>query len=151
MRLSKQTTDAIRILSVCHQETGRLVKVGHVADELGLTKQVALKTANMLVQAGLLEAVRGPNGGIRLSRETADASIADIVRAIETAPGRSIKGNDAAALSTFINDAFQAFLRALEGHKLADLAKARSRKQPNSRPARPAGSIRKSSPARTPT
>jgi len=151
MRLSKQTTDAISILSACHRENGRLVKVGHVAEELSLTKQVALKTANILVQAGLLEAVRGPNGGIRLPRQTADASIADIVRAIESAPGRAIKGNDAAALNTFIDDAFRAFLQVLEGHKLADLAKATTGKRPNSKPARAATRARKSSAAGTPT
>jgi Rrf2 family transcriptional regulator, nitric oxide-sensitive transcriptional repressor len=143
MKLSKQVSDAIRILVVCHRANGKLVKVGEVADELNLTKQIALKTANVVAQAGFLDTVRGPSGGIRLSERAKTATIGSIVRALETMPSPDGKGSRAAGFAEFLEDAFAAFLDVLDQHSLADLAKQRTatgrkRAGPKKRPAKKA-------------
>ncbi|MEM7751489.1 MAG: Rrf2 family transcriptional regulator, partial [Pseudomonadota bacterium] len=86
MNLSKQTSDAIQMLACCYRAGDELVKVANIADELGLTKQMALKLANILSQAELVETFRGPSGGIRLSEATRDAMLGEIVRRLESAP-----------------------------------------------------------------
>jgi Rrf2 family protein len=126
MKLSKQVSDAIRILAVCYRADGKLVKVGQVANELKLTKQIALKTANIVAQAGFLETVRGPSGGIRLSERAKTATIGSIVRALETMPSAHGKGAKAAGFDEYLEDAFAAFLEVLDRHSLADIAKSRS-------------------------
>ena len=161
MKLSKQVSDAIRILVVCQRADGQLVKVGDVAEELDLTKQIALKTANIVAQAGFLETVRGPSGGIRLSQRAKTATIGSIVRALETMPSTKGKAAKDAGFAGFLEDAFAAFLDVLDQHQLADLAQQRSatgrkrpapkkrmakqaavRKPPSKLPSKPPGKVR---------
>lgn len=147
MKLSKQVSDAIRILVVCHRANGKLVKVGDVADELDLTKQIALKTANVVAQAGFLDTVRGPSGGIRLSERAQTATVGSIVRALETMPSIHGKRAKSADFDVFLEDAFAAFLDVLDQHSLADLAKqrkasGRKRAGAKKRPAKKAASAR---------
>lgn len=122
MKLSKQVSDAIRILVTCYRSEGELLKVGHIAEELGLTKQIALKTANTLAQAGLLETVRGPSGGIRLADTARDVTIGQIVRVLEAVPQHASPQASGAGIGEFLDDAFAAFLEVLDRHKLSDLA-----------------------------
>lgn len=122
MKLSKQTSDAIQILTYCHRQDGRLVKVAEVADTLGLKKQMALKLANILAQAGFVETVRGPSGGIRLSEATRAATLGHIVRTLEAQPTSRADYNDGGALDSFVDEAFEAFLQVLDRHSLAEMA-----------------------------
>ena len=50
MRVPKQISDAIRILVQCQNSGDELVKIAVVAEELDLTKQMALKLSNILRQ-----------------------------------------------------------------------------------------------------
>ena len=121
MNLSKQTSDAVQMLACCYRAGDELLKVANIAEELGLTKQMALKLANILSQAGLVETFRGPSGGIRLSEPTRDAALGQIVRLLERAPAqKSAKPQD--QFKGFIDDAFEAFLDVLDRHSLHDIA-----------------------------
>ncbi len=121
MNLSKQTSDAIQMLACCYRAGDDLVKVASIADELGLTKQMALKLANILSQVELVETFRGPSGGIRLSEFARDAALGDIVRLLERAPAqKSVKPQK--QLDSFIDDAFEAFLDVLDRHSLQDIS-----------------------------
>ena len=118
MKLSKQTSDAIQILTQCAREDAELVKVGDVAAELGLSKQMALKLAYILSQAGFLEAVRGPRGGIRLSDSAHAATLGEIVRVLELQPAsRGQSGRSGGIFDDYIDDAFEAFLAVLRVDK----------------------------------
>lgn len=124
MKLSKQTSDAIQILTQCARGDAELLKVADVAAELGLSKQMALKLAYMLSQAGFLEAVRGPRGGIRLSDRAQSATLGDIVRVLELQPAARSRGDRSGdVFNAYIDEAFDAFLAVLNQHTLADLAR----------------------------
>ena len=68
MRLTKSTSHAIRILIDCARADDRLVKVAELSERLQITQQNVFKIVNLLARAGLIEAMRGRNGGVRLAR-----------------------------------------------------------------------------------
>ena len=53
-----------------------------VAENEGITPDYAGKLLNLLAQSGLVDSVRGRNGGFVLARPAFDISMADIVRAL---------------------------------------------------------------------
>lgn len=121
MNLSKQTSDAIQMLACCYRCGDELAKVAVIAEELELTKQMALKLANILSQADLVETYRGPSGGIRLTNSAQYATLGQIVRKLERAPvQKSVRPQN--QLDGFIDDAFEAFLDVLDRNTLHDIA-----------------------------
>lgn len=122
MRLSKQTSDAVKVLVCCYRSEAQLTKIAIIAEELGLTKQMALKLSNILAQAGFLDTVRGPNGGVRLSQSAHSSTLGEIVRKIETRPGGNTKNLRGSPLEAYLDEAFEAFLDVLDQHTLANLA-----------------------------
>lgn len=134
MRLTKQTGHAIRILIDCANADGELIKVAEIADHLGITKQNAFKIVHVLSRAGLLAAVRGPNGGVRLAQPAEDIRIGEVVRAIETTDveidgySKSLSGGGTKAINNVFDDALAAFVSVLDQHTLAEMARARRNK-----------------------
>lgn len=127
MRLTKQTTCAVRMLVYCHQNQQRLIKVQEIADALDLTKLMALKLASILGQAGFLETVRGPSGGVKLTETAQGASIGAIVRALEVLPADAQSEPSDPILADVLEEAFTGFLTVLDGQMLSDLAKRNAR------------------------
>ena len=74
MRLTKSTSHAIRILIDCARADDRLVKVAELSQRLQITQQNAFKIVNLLARAGLIEAMRGRNGGVRLARPAKESA-----------------------------------------------------------------------------
>lgn len=129
MRLTKQTGHAIRILIDCTLAKDQLVKVAEVSDRLGVTKQNVFKIVHVLSHAGFLTAVRGPNGGVRLSKPATTIRIGDVVRAIEVTrvkveggKTRESKESDPGNINAMFDDALTAFISVLDQHTLAELA-----------------------------
>ncbi|MEQ8824662.1 MAG: Rrf2 family transcriptional regulator [Filomicrobium sp.] len=139
MRMPKQISDAIRILVWCYR-SDELVKVASVAEELGITRQMALKLSNILRQLGLLETSRGPSGGIKLSPLARDATIGNIVRTLLKRPELRKEAREDADFGSLYSEAMDAFLAVLDKEKLSDLATraAKPKKKPAAakRPAR---------------
>ena len=134
MKLSKQTSDAVQILAYCHRHNDRLVKVHDIASELKLTKQMALKLTNILSHANMIETVRGPRGGIKLTQTTKNATLGKIVRALEAQPTIKNSSEVSLPLNIYIDEAFAAFLEVLDRHLLSDIAcggETRLTKSPN--------------------
>src|SRR5215831_2022958 len=143
MRLTKSTSHAIRILIDCAQAEQRLVKVAELSQRLQITPQNAFKIVNVLARAGLLEALRGRNGGVRLARPASAIRIGDVVRATEvthveiedgTCPRRSRGG-----VNQILDDALSAFIDVLDQHTLADMAGAQRAGAPSRGMARTKG------------
>jgi Rrf2 family nitric oxide-sensitive transcriptional repressor len=146
MRLTKQTGHALRLLVECARSGAEHVKVAAVAAQLDLTNPNMFKIVHILVRAGFLKTIRGPHGGVKLSRKPAQIRIGDVVRATETtaieveghtAGGRRAGGTT--AINRVLDDALEAFISVLDKHTLADLASSetspllaprRARKQP---------------------
>ncbi len=131
MRLTKQTSDAIKVLVLCAKSPDTRLKAAALAEEIGTTKQVGLKLVNLLARQGYVETVRGPSGGIRLANGVETRTIGSIVRDLEALElSQSCAGSNTEKthrqLEQFVDDAFDAFISVLEGKTIADLAGRRA-------------------------
>lgn len=130
MRLTKSTSHAIRILIDCAQAGDRLIKVAELSGRLDITQQNVFKIVNMLARAGLIEATRGRNGGVRLARPAAQIRIGDVVRATEVThveieeAAATLKTGAGRGVNRILDDALGAFIDVLDQHTIADMAKA---------------------------
>jgi Rrf2 family protein len=129
MRLNKSTSHAIRILIDCAQADGTLVKLADLSERLDITQQNVFKIASILSRAGLLAAMRGRYGGVRLSRPASDIRVGDVVRAMEStqieldSDGKSKTDRQiSAGVNHILDSAKIAFISILDRHTLADLA-----------------------------
>lgn len=138
MRMPKQISDAIRILVWCYR-SDELIKVASVAEELGITRQMALKLSNILRQLGLLETSRGPSGGIKLSPLARDASVGNIVRTLLKRPELRKEAREDADFGSLYSEAMDAFLAVLDKEKLSDLATRSDKPKKKSAPAKRTG------------
>lgn len=131
MRLSKQTSDAVKVLVLCARDTNRFVKVAEVAEQVQVTKPLGLKLVNLLARLGYLETVRGPNGGVRLARDPETLTLGEVVRDLEAFGMRDTgdqahtdrtHGDPATGLQGYVDDAFRAFLAVLDQQTIGALA-----------------------------
>lgn len=126
MRLTKQTSHAIRILIDCAHAGGQLVKVAEIAERLDLTPQNAFKIVNVLARSGFLTAVRGRNGGVRLAQSPERICIGDVVRATEVTHVEVSEmqptARSAGGINRILDNALEAFIGVLDQHTLSDLA-----------------------------
>lgn len=83
MWLNQQTFDAIRILLHLAERAPELSRAADAAEATGITVMNVQKTVHALGDTGLIEAVRGRNGGVRLGRAPGAITLAAIVRAFE--------------------------------------------------------------------
>jgi len=83
MHINIKTTNAIRLMLYCALNDGKLSKTREVASVINASENHMAKIGNELTHAGLLEAVRGRNGGVRLGRDPAEIRLGDITRAIQ--------------------------------------------------------------------
>lgn len=128
MKLNRSTSHAIRILIECARAQGALVKVADLAVRLDLTQQNVFKIVHILSHAGLIKAMRGRYGGVRLSRPAADIRVGDAVRAMESteleleSDGASrLDRRISADVNRVLDEALVAFVSILDQHTLADL------------------------------
>jgi Rrf2 family iron-responsive transcriptional regulator len=131
MRLTRQSTYAIRTLIYCAVNEPRLSRVGDIARAHAISELFLFKIIRPLVDAGLLKTVRGRHGGIRLGRPAGEITLLDAVRLTEEsfALAECFEGGDAACpliagcdLSAALREALDAFFSVLESYSIADLA-----------------------------
>jgi Rrf2 family nitric oxide-sensitive transcriptional repressor len=147
MRLTKSTSHAIRILIDCARAGDQLIKVAELSERLDITQQNVFKIVNLLARAGLIEAMRGRNGGVKLARPAEQIRIGDVVRATEVtrveieeeAAGARSRGH---GVNRVLDDALDAFIEVLDQHTIADMARSQGAAETQSR--------RKATPAAVP-
>jgi Rrf2 family protein len=84
MRLSNLADYAVVLMGAVARHCGEArVSSATLAAETGVPAATAQKLVHRLTRAGLLRAVRGSGGGVKLTRPAAAISLADIVEAIE--------------------------------------------------------------------
>lgn len=147
MRLTKTTSHAIRILVDCAAANDQLLKTADIADRLSITPLNVLKIVHILSKAGLVEAVRGRNGGVRLARPAETIKIGEVVRLIEATEvgveARKRRGG-AAPINSIFDEALEAFIGVLDQHTLADMAGAGVRKRATARTRSTAARVKRS-------
>lgn len=130
MRLTTFTDYTLRSLMYLGMHRDRLATIRDIADLHAISKNHLTKVIHQLGQSGLVETVRGRNGGLRLKREPADINIGAVVRGSESdfhmaecfdpaSAGCAFAG--ACGLQGKLHEATEAFLRVLDGVTLADL------------------------------
>ncbi|MGS1093467.1 iron-responsive transcriptional regulator RirA [Aquamicrobium terrae] len=134
MRLTRQTNYAIRILMYCATNEGQLSRIPEIASAYTVSELFLFKILQPLVENGLVETVRGRNGGVRLGKPADEISLFDVVRVTEdnfsmaecfdsdTADCPLI---DNCGLNAALREALGAFFTVLQRHTIADLIAAR--------------------------
>jgi Rrf2 family iron-responsive transcriptional regulator len=135
MRLTRQTNYAIRILMYCAANNGRLSRIPEIAAAYTVSELFLFKILQPLVEAKLVETVRGRNGGVKLGRAAAEITLFDVVRVTEESFAMAeCFENDAAdcplidscALNAALRKALGAFFEVLESYTIEDLVKERT-------------------------
>jgi Rrf2 family transcriptional regulator, iron-responsive regulator len=130
MRLTRQTSYAIRILTHCARKRGKSVRAGEIAQIYGITEYNVAKIVPILVRAGFLRSTRGRLGGLRLARPAHEIHIGDIVRATETTYVEAECGGGdyrdcaikpASLINRLLDEALVAFIKVLDAHTLDEL------------------------------
>lgn len=129
MRLTKQTNYAIRMLMYCDSNEG-LSRVSSIAAFYSLSEQFLLKILQVLTKSGLVESVRGRNGGIRLARPANEIGLGEVIRITEESFELAECFQDGEAtcplitscgLNQALSKALAAFFAVLDEYTLADL------------------------------
>lgn len=135
MRLTRQTNYAMRILMYCAANDGRLSRIPEIASAYTVSELFLFKILQPLVEAGLVETVRGRNGGVRLGRPAEQINLFDVVRVTEESFAMAeCFENDAAecplvdscALNSALREALNAFFEVLMRHTIADLVASKA-------------------------
>ena len=134
MRLTRQTNYAIRILMYCAANDGRLSRIPEIAAAYSVSELFLFKILQPLVEAKLVETVRGRHGGVRLGKPAADITLFDVVRVTEEsfAMAECFENDsadcpliDSCNLNAALRKALGAFFEVLESYTIADLVKDR--------------------------
>lgn len=135
MRLTRQTNYAMRILMYCAANDGRLSRIPEIASAYSVSELFLFKILQPLVEAGLVETVRGRNGGVKLGRPATDITLFDVVRVTEESFAMAeCFENDAAecplidscSLNAALREALNAFFAVLERHTIAELVASKT-------------------------
>jgi Rrf2 family protein len=134
MRLTKQTSYAIRILIHCAVAGDGYVRAADIARQDGITEYNVAKIVPILVRGGFIATSRGRAGGLKLARPATEIGIGDVLRVTEathveaectggTSLACGIKR--ASPINRLLGEALQAFISVLDRHTLAELISAR--------------------------
>lgn len=136
LRLSKLTDYAVVVLTRLARDgsaapTGPVQNALSLAGETGIAEPTVAKVLKTLTHAGLVEGVRGPRGGYRLTRPLASVPLSEVIVAIDgpIALTACVDGGTGACEAEGIcpvrgrwDPVNEAIRRALSGITLADLA-----------------------------
>ena len=84
MRLTAYTDYTLRTLMYLGTHRDRLVTIQDIADLHLISKNHLMKVVHQLGLSGIVETVRGRNGGLRLAREPSEINIGTVVRETES-------------------------------------------------------------------
>ena len=83
MRLTRQSSYAIRTLVYCAVNDPQLSRVADIAKAHSISELFLFKLIKPLVENGLIQTVRGRHGGIRLGRPAAEITLLDTIQLTE--------------------------------------------------------------------
>jgi Rrf2 family nitric oxide-sensitive transcriptional repressor len=129
MQLTRHTDYALRLLIHLAGSDGGRVQIADVAERQAISRTHLMKIANGLARAGIIEAVRGRGGGIRLARDPALIGLGEVIAVTEPrCPLVDCTGCRLARrcnLPGILERAQDAFDAVLARHTLADIARER--------------------------
>lgn len=137
MRLTTFTDYSLRVLIYLALKGGDSSTIAEIAERYGISRNHLMKVVQELGQQGYLVALRGKNGGVRLSADPAEINIGQLVRTMERdlALAECFGRNNhciltpACSLQELFAEALDAFFAVLDGYTLADILPDRRREQ----------------------
>jgi Rrf2 family iron-responsive transcriptional regulator len=134
MRLTKQTNYAVRIMMYCAANGTKLSRIPEIAKAYNVSELFLFKILQPLQKAGLVETMRGRNGGVRLGRPATEITLFDVVRVTEDNFSMAECFDegvadcpliDSCGLNSALRKALNAFFEVLAQYTIDDLVKAR--------------------------
>ena len=83
MDISRKTDYALRILAMLVENGNELLSVRVAAEEVDVPYSFARSIQHGLVQAGIIESLRGVRGGMRLKIDPAEVTVYEIIKAVQ--------------------------------------------------------------------
>lgn len=132
MKLTHYSDLGLRLMMYLSLRYGEAVTIGEASERLAVSKNHLVKVSHQLTRAGLIESLRGRNGGVRLAFAPDAITVEQVLRATEDnfdlvecqAGGESrciIAGP--CKLSAALEDAREAFFASLRRVSMADLVR----------------------------
>ncbi|MEW9502760.1 RrF2 family transcriptional regulator [Jeotgalibacillus marinus] len=133
MKLTLYTDYSLRVLIyLASKKDHDLANIQEIADAYHISKNHLMKITYELGKMGIIETVRGRNGGIRLAKQPTDINIGALVRQTEedfhlvecfdTEHNRCVI-TPVCGLKHVLNKALQAYFQVLDDYTLDDLVK----------------------------
>lgn len=130
MQLTRHTDYALRLLIDLAGSDGARVQIAEIAARQAISRTHLMKIANQLARAGIIEAVRGRGGGIRLARDPAAIGLMEVIAVteprcalVDCGSCRLVRGCNLPGIFDQAQDAFEAVLAR---HTLADIVAERA-------------------------
>ncbi|MFD1674237.1 Rrf2 family transcriptional regulator [Alicyclobacillus fodiniaquatilis] len=131
MNLTLFTDYSLRVLIyLATQEEKRLANIQEISDVYRISSNHLMKSVHKLGKLGLIETIRGRNGGIRLGKDPSEINIGWVVRQTEenwnlvecfdTENGSCVL-DPSCRLKHVLRQALNAYLAVLDAYSLADL------------------------------
>ena len=135
MHFTVFTDYAFRVLICLALDQERRVTIRDIAEKYGISKNHLMKVVNLLTQAGLVTASRGPRGGLMLAWQANEIKVGDIVRLTEDSielaecfgADNQCVITPACGLKTILGESLQAFFNVLDKYSIQDLVESRTR------------------------
>jgi Rrf2 family transcriptional regulator, nitric oxide-sensitive transcriptional repressor len=135
MQLTAYTDYTLRVLIYLGmKESGEKSNIKEISSFYNISNNHLSKVVYELGKLGIIETVRGRNGGIRLAQEPAQINIGEIVRHTESPINlvecfdekkNTCKLSPACKLKFVLNEALNAYLKVLDAYTLEDLIENR--------------------------
>jgi len=129
MRLTTFSDYTLRTLTYLALHPDRFVTIAEIAAAYSISGNHLMKVVQTLAGSGDVITLRGPRGGLRLSRPASEIKLGDVIR--RTEPDAALTDcfgtpdtcvvQSACMLTGILNMALQAFMAVLDNHTLADL------------------------------
>jgi Rrf2 family transcriptional regulator, nitric oxide-sensitive transcriptional repressor len=131
MRLTLYTDYSLRVLIfLASKPKDELSNIKEIADAYSISKNHLMKVTYELGKMGMIETIRGRNGGIKLAKSPEDINIGKLVRATEEdfhlvecfdAQNNSCIITPVCGLKHILGKALNAYLSVLDEYTLTDL------------------------------
>lgn len=143
MKLTQYSDLGFRLMMYLAMRNGEIVTIQEVSDRFAISKNHLVKISHQLTKSGLIESVRGRNGGVRLALPQGEINLEMILRVTEDGfdlvecfdlEHNQCVISDVCKLNSVFDDALEAFFGELRKVSLADLAKNSSQIESALRP-----------------
>ncbi|PHM74888.1 nitric oxide-sensing transcriptional repressor NsrR [Xenorhabdus kozodoii] len=127
MQLTSFTDYGLRaLIYMASLPEGQMTSITEVTEVYGVSRNHMVKIINQLSHLGLVNAVRGKNGGISLGKPANEIRIGDVVRLLEPLSLVNCSAcqiTPACRLKSVLNQAVENFLEELDKHTVADMVR----------------------------